>query len=94
MKRRLVFTLALALALVVLGTAVALAGPGYDLSWWTVAGGGGGGSGGAYTLSGAAGQADAGQMSGGSYQLSGGFWVGGVVAGPGPNKIYLPLVRR
>jgi hypothetical protein len=92
MRHRLIYLLAL--ALLVLGTGVALAGPGYDLSWWTVAGGGGASSGTGYSLSAAAGQADAGQMSGGSYQLSGGFWVGGVAASPGPYHLYLPLVRR
>jgi hypothetical protein len=68
-------------------TALTASSPGYDLSWWTVDGGGGtlaieGG----YSLSGAAGQPDAGVLVGNSYTLSGGFWVGGIY------RVYLPLV--
>ncbi len=48
-----------------------------SISWWTVDGGGGTSSGGAYTLSGTIGQADASTpMSGGAYTLTGGFWAG------------------
>jgi hypothetical protein len=93
MKRRLVFTLVL--ALVLLGTGVALAGGGYDLSWWTAPGGGGLSTGTGYSLSGAAGQPAAGYLSGNGYQLSGGFWVGGAAApGPGQYKAYVPFVKR
>jgi uncharacterized repeat protein (TIGR01451 family) len=53
---------------------------GYDLSWWTVDGGGGTNSEGAYTLSGTAGQPDAGELGGGTYTLKGGFWAGVVEA--------------
>ncbi|MCX6922057.1 MAG: hypothetical protein NT154_02380 [Verrucomicrobia bacterium] len=44
----------------------------YTIDWWTVAGGGGSGSGGTFTVSGTAGQADAGTLGGGI--LEGGFW--------------------
>ncbi|MCI0474659.1 MAG: hypothetical protein L0Y55_00270 [Anaerolineales bacterium] len=63
---------------------------GYELSWWTVDGGGATFStGGAYSLGGTIGQADAGALSGGSYALSGGFWYGG-----GGSALYLPLILR
>jgi hypothetical protein len=48
----------------------------YDISWWTVDGGGGTSTGGSYTLSGTAGQSDAGVLVGGPYALTSGFWVG------------------
>ena len=86
MKRRIAFTLAL--ILVLLGTGVALAAGGYDLSRWTVPGGGGASSGAGYSLSGAAGQPAAGEMSGPGFHLSGGFWVGG---GYG---VYLPVIDK
>jgi hypothetical protein len=47
-------------------------------NWFTVDGGGGTSSGGQFTLSGTAGQPDAGVMTGGGYTLHGGFW--GLVA--------------
>jgi uncharacterized repeat protein (TIGR01451 family) len=48
----------------------------YDLSWWTVDGGGTvGAAGGTFTLSGTAGQPDAGPaQTGGAFALAGGFW--------------------
>lgn len=50
---------------------------GYDLSWFSIDGGGATFSeGGAYSLGGSIGQADAGAMSGGAYTLNGGFWAG------------------
>jgi hypothetical protein len=79
-----------------LAAAVAYAqGSGYDLSWWTVDGGGGGGTTGRnYTLSGTAGQADAGTLTGGGYTLGGGFWRGGASLSPPRPWVYVPLVRR
>lgn len=44
----------------------------FTIDWWTVDGGGGDGSGGTFTLSGTAGQPDAGILGGG--MLDGGFW--------------------
>lgn len=71
---------------------VAQSGNGYDLSWWTVDGGGTTGStGGGYSLSGTAGQPDAGVLAGGGYILGGGFWRGGE-ARPPAYEIYLPVV--
>jgi hypothetical protein len=93
MKRRIVFTVVLVLLLLV-GTGMALAAGGYDLSHWTVAGGGGASSGTGYSLSGAAGQPAAGELSGTGFHLSGGFWVGGGVAGPPGHDLYLPLILK
>jgi hypothetical protein len=73
--------------------ALTSASQGYDLSWWTVDGGGGSlGSEGGYSLSGTAGQPDAGLLAGSEYALGGGFWGGGTLAAV--YKIYLPLVSR
>ena len=55
----------------------------YAISWWTVDGGGTmAASGGTYSLSGTAGQPDAGVLSGGTYSVAGGFW-GGAGLGSG-----------
>ena len=73
---------------------LAQSGGEYQLSWSTVDGGGGiASTGGIYSLSGTAGQPDAGLMTGGIYSLGGGFWGGGAVAEPG-NRVYIPLVMR
>lgn len=48
-----------------------------SISRFTVDAGGGTSSGGAFVLSGTAGQLDAGVHIGGSFELSGGFWLGG-----------------
>lgn len=57
--------------------AVAQSGGIYDLSWHKVSGGGAMQSnGGAFSLGGTFGQADARTSSGGPYQLRGGFWTG------------------
>ena len=63
----------------------------FDIPWFSIDGGGGASSGGAYSLNGTIGQADAGSMSGGAYTLSGGFWAG---AGPVMQNIFLPMVER
>jgi hypothetical protein len=63
----------------------------YDLTWNVVGGGGATfATGGAYSLGGTIGQADAGALSGGAYTLAGGFWGG---AGRG-GSAYLPLIVR
>jgi len=93
-RRRRSRVLLLAACLLLLFSAVALArsGGGYDLSWNSVDGGGGtSSSGGVYTVSGTAGQPDAGLLSGGSYTLGGGFWGGGVLY-VRLRAVYLPLV--
>ena len=81
-----------ALALIA-GTVLAGHG-GYHLDWWTVDGGGtvdmqsGDGT---YTLSGTAGQPDAGTLTSGdgSYTLHGAFW-----QSIAKNEIYLPVIVR
>ncbi len=80
-----------ALALL-LATKILLAqtGADYDLSWSTVDGGGGASNQNGYTLTGTAGQPDAGIMSGGDYTLAGGFW-GGTIGSEG---VYLPVILK
>jgi hypothetical protein len=69
---------------------VALASGTYELPWFTMDSGGGESAGGGFTLTGTAGQADAGALSGGSFTLIGGFW-----PGAGPNALrYLPVVMK
>ena len=75
----------------------ALAGAGYDLAWWTVDGGGSAMTGSAgsktYSLTGTAGQPDAGVLAQGRFLLAGGFWAGGRFI-PAGHQVYLPLVLR
>ena len=93
MKKTLVAVWLLALLLSL--SWVGLASPGaLSIPWYTVDGGGGTSTGGGYTVSGTAGQPDAGLLTGGEYRLGGGFWGGGeVVLAPG-FEYYLPLVMR
>ena len=58
--------------LALLAGVLSASAPPYTIDWWTVDGGGGDGSGGTFTLSGTAGQPDAGILGGG--RLDGGFW--------------------
>jgi hypothetical protein len=86
---RILCVLALLLSL---AWAVQASSLGPSLNWWTVDGGGWiFGSGAGFTLSGTAGQADAGVLGGGAYALAGGFWRGGKLTGPAYQN-YLPLV--
>ena len=91
MGRAGIAVLAVALLLAgLLGIAQAQTGSGYDLTWHTIDGGGtSSASGGAYTLAGTIGQADAGVLGGGPYTLSGGFWQAEYL-----RRIYLPLINR
>ena len=73
---------------------------GYDLSWWTVDGGGStfveGGmrsASGALSLSGTAGQPDAGLMGGGACELESGYLPGGQTFRQ-PRLLYLPAILR
>lgn len=72
------------------GTVFAQVGSGFDLSWSTIDGGGGTSTGGAYSLIGTLGQADAGIQSGGSYTLEGGFWNRANAA----YRVFLPIVVK
>jgi hypothetical protein len=88
----LILTLALLIVFLALNMRVGYAAPrsGYEISWYTIDGGGAQDlSGGTYTLSGTAGQFDAGSQSGGSYALYGGYWV--ELFG---YRLYLPLILR
>jgi hypothetical protein len=58
---------------------------------WTVDGGGGRSQSSEYTLTGTAGQADAGVSSGGNFTLAGGFWGG---YPPAQGKVYVPILRK
>lgn len=84
-------------ALLILGllsVAVALAAPQvFSLQWWTVDSGGDTSQGGGYTLTGTAGQPEAGTLlSGEVYTLAGGFWgTGSPYTGI---EIFLPIVTR
>ncbi len=94
--RTLYRALLASLALLLVAALSSAAGPPYHIDRWTVDGGGGPLNGGGYTLSGTAGQADAGQvLSGGGYALGGGFWAGGEAAsGPMDHHVFLPAVLR
>jgi hypothetical protein len=71
--------------------ALALNAADYNLTWQTVDGGGGASSSASYSLSGSAGQPDAGTpLTGGSYRLAGGFWVNNSQL----INLYLPLIKR
>ena len=81
-----------AIVLLELNVRVGYAAPrnGYEIAWYTIDGGGAQDlTGGTFTLSGTAGQFDAGSQSGGSYALSGGFWIELFGA-----RINLPLIMR
>jgi hypothetical protein len=60
----------------------------HSIGWFTIDGGGGQSTGGAYSVIGTIGQADAGQMSGGQFRLAGGFW--SLVAGAPTPGLALP----
>ncbi len=63
----------------------------YDLSWWTIDNGGVAGlPAGSYSLSGTAGQPDAGLLSAGSYDLAGGFWQALITE----LKSFLPMIIK
>jgi len=61
----------------------------YDVDWWAVGGGGAILVGGAYTLTGNAGQPGAGELKGGNYSLSGGF-----LAVETQGFLFLPLIIK
>lgn len=81
--------ISLVLLLALLPLLLASATAAYDLSWWSVDGGGGKSTGGGYTLQGAVGQPDAGQMRGGNFSLSGGYLTGAM-----QRAVYLPHLAK
>ncbi len=95
MRKKLLVVLALLVLSVTIASAIVAAPAALSISWWTVDAGGGTSTGGAFALSGTAGQADAGLLSGGAYTLRGGFWnpeTGGIIKITYRN--YLPITRR
>ena len=95
MRNRRRTALALALIAVLAAVGILNAAPtALDISWWTVDGGGGALSDGTYSLSGTAGQPDAGAaLEKGGYSLVGGYWYG---AGQEEQwyMLFLPAVIR
>lgn len=95
MNRRRLWLVGLMVVSVVAVAAPALAQTGvFDMIAWSINGGAATSRGGAYTLSGTIGQADAGQMEGGDFVLGGGFWGGGVLVGVTSATVFLPLILR
>jgi len=98
-RRKIFLTLAILGLLVVAlavsnATVTAQSGGIYELTWSTIDGGGAMNlTGGAYTLSGTAGQFDAGSQSGGTYALGGGFWTS-IEAVVNSLKLYLPMISK
>jgi hypothetical protein len=93
MKRKWLIPIILTIAALLFVATIAYAQEGFDLSWWSVDGGGDRSGGGAYTLLGVAGQPDAGLLHGGDFSLAGGY-LGGAVALPPTQHLFLPLVIR
>jgi hypothetical protein len=97
MKKRWLGLLALVtmFVLVVVGPVLASSDGQYEIPWWTVDGGGNTlNAGGGYSLSGTAGQPDAGVLEDNGYTLAGGLWGGAGLPASGDLYIYLPLVLR
>lgn len=95
MRKKLFIILALLVLSVTIASALVAAPAALSISWWTVDAGGGTSTGGAFALSGTAGQSDAGTMSGGAYTLGGGFWNpqnGAIIKNTHRN--YLPIATR
>jgi hypothetical protein len=90
-KRLLVFVYLVIFFLGLTSPVLAASNTTYVLSWWTVDSGGSTSmSAGDYTLSGTAGQPDAGLLSAGSYDLAGGFWQALITE----LKSFLPMIRK
>jgi hypothetical protein len=99
MKRLAAYGLLLALALLIAVTPGMLAqsGGAFTLTWNVVVSGGGPMTGGAYSLTGSAGQPAAGSVAtGGPYSLSGGVWgdMDSSTGGSDTVRVYLPQVVR
>ena len=95
MKRIVIVILAAFLLMPALAWAQS-GGSGYSIDTYTIDGGGTAGeTAGGYSLSGTAGQPDAGFLQAGSYALGGGFWSGGQ-GPPLPERyrVYLPVLLK
>ena len=97
-KKVTLFLLVAVLCLTAVATLLALpeAPTSLSITWWSTDGGGNTSRSSSFSLSGTAGQADAGRMTGGSYSLTGGFWNAqtGEIGGGQTLRVYLPLVRK
>ena len=90
-KRWLILLFLLALLALAAVPVLANTATSYDLTWWSVDGGGTTGStSGNYSLSGTAGQPDAGALSAGDYDLAGGFWAALLEK----LDVFLPLIKK
>ena len=90
--KNIVVLLAMAVAVVLVGSAVfAQTGDGFDLSWNVMGGGGAEGplTGSGFSLRGTIGQTAVGTFSDATYQIGNGYWYG-----VGQHHIYLPLVMN
>jgi hypothetical protein len=75
-------------AIILAGVAAAPAtAGGHAIPWHTMDGGGGRSAGGAYVVTGTAGQPDAGAHAGGAYMVDGGFWAFRAGAAPCPEDV-------
>ncbi len=90
MNRRTTFALAFFLVVSVSGLRVASSAFTPSIDRWVIAVGGDTSTGSGYSLSGTAGQIEAGPaLTGSGYQLTSGFWFM-----PGHSQVYLPVVLR
>jgi hypothetical protein len=89
MKRIFIILAATLLVALALLASVRAAGE-LTIGWWSVDGGGSHSSGGAYTVEGTIGQADAGTPSSDRFTVAGGYWA---VALP-RSRVLVPLIGR
>jgi hypothetical protein len=81
--------LAVCLLLALGGVRAARSAPALSIDRWVVATGGGTSASGSFSLSGTAGQVEAGSaLTGGSFRLTSGFWFAGW------NSLFMPLILR
>lgn len=74
-------------------TISAIAQTGYEIDWYSSDGGGTVSNGGEYSISGIAGQPDAGYVESGNYSIAGGFFSGSALTST-EIFIFLPLLTR
>lgn len=81
--------------LLLTGVALASAGNGYEITWFTHDGGGSMDlAGGDYQISSTIGQPDAATSTGGAFNLTGGFWGVAQSVQLGDMSIYLPVLQK
>jgi hypothetical protein len=84
------------LVLLLFSAVIVVAGNSYSIPWWSIDGGAQTSSGDGFSLSGIAGQPDAGlAMTGGDYGVTGGYWSAAESEDPEQElKVYLPFIVR